>query len=124
MAWSETQPTQAFYSFYLVSTMSALQPSQNADTMSDLMTQPESTERTWVWVPDDIEGYLSGWVKSDKDDMVEVVLDSGRGVRRFSHQLLPVLTPGIRSDDCQDTVCPRRTHQSLIEWTILPTSRF
>lgn len=48
--------------------------------MSDLMAQPESREKTWVWVPDDIEGYLSGWVRSDKDDMVEVVLDSGRGV--------------------------------------------
>jgi len=60
--------------------MSALQQSQNTDTMSDLMTQLESTEKTWVWVPDDIEGYLSGWVRSDKDDMVEVVLDNGRGV--------------------------------------------
>lgn len=44
------------------------------------MTQIESSEKTWVWVPDDTEGYLSGWVKSDKDDMVEVVLDGGRGV--------------------------------------------
>jgi len=60
--------------------MSTLPPHQNADVTSDLMAQPESGEKTWVWVPDDIEGYLSGWVRSDKDDMVEVVLDSGRGV--------------------------------------------
>ena len=60
--------------------MSALQPSQNMDATSDLMAQLESNEKTWVWVPDDIEGYLSGWVRSDKDDMVEVVLDGGRGV--------------------------------------------
>ena len=60
--------------------MSALHSPQNTDTMSDLIAQFETTEKTWVWVPDDIEGYLSGWVRSDKDDMVEVVLDSGRGV--------------------------------------------
>lgn len=60
--------------------MSAPPPHQNADAMSDLMAQPESSEKTWVWVPDDVEGYLSGWVRSEKDDMVEVVLDSGRGV--------------------------------------------
>lgn len=47
------------------------------------MAQADSSEKTWVWVPDDIEGYLSGWVKSDKDDMVDVVLDGGRGVCCF-----------------------------------------
>ena len=57
-----------------------LPPHQNTDATSDLMARPESSEKTWVWVPDDIEGYLSGWVRSDKDDMVEVVLDGGRGV--------------------------------------------
>lgn len=65
------------------------------------MAYIESSEKTWVWVPDDIEGYLSGWVKSEKDDMVEVVLDSGRGVcslflinfHRFSPQKLdPTVT--------------------------------
>ena len=104
--------------------MSALQQSQNTDTMSDLMTQLESTEKTWVWVPDDIEGYLSGWVKSDKDDMVEVMLDNGRGVCCPFSQSLPALTSGIRFDDYQDTVCPRRIPQSSTEWTILPTFRF
>ena len=70
--------------------MSTLQPRQNTDTMSDLTTQLESTEKTWVWVPDDIEGYLSGWVRSDKDDMVEVVLDGGRGVCCPFHRFLLV----------------------------------
>ena len=55
-------------------------PLPYTDATSGLMAQSESSEKTWVWVPDDIEGYLSGWVKSDKDDMVEVVLDGGRGV--------------------------------------------
>ena len=62
--------------------MSTLPPHRDADVTSDLMTRSESGEKTWVWVPDDIEGYLSGWVRSDKDDMVEVVLDGGRGVCR------------------------------------------
>jgi len=88
------------------------------------MAQLESTEKTWVWVPDDIEGYLSGWVKSDKDDMVEVVLDNGRGVCYFFNQFLPALTSGTRSDDYQDTVYLRRTPRSSTEWTILPTFRF
>jgi hypothetical protein len=88
------------------------------------MAQVESSEKTWVWVPDDIEGYLSGWVKSDKDDMVEVVLDSGRGVCYSSYKFLQVLTLGVRFDGCQDTVYPRRTHPSSIEWMILPTFRF
>jgi len=102
--------------------MSTLLSHQNSDTTRDLMAQV--SEKTWVWVPDDIEGYLSGWVRSDKDDMVEVVLDGGRGVCYPFYQLIPVLTPGIRSDDYQDTVCPKRIRQSSIGWVILPTFRF
>jgi hypothetical protein len=104
--------------------MSTLPLYQNADATSDFMARPESSEKTWVWVPDDIDGYLSGWVRSDKDDMVEVVLDGGRGVCYTFYQFLPVLTSEIRSDDYRDTVYPRRIHQNSIEWTILPTSRF
>lgn len=88
------------------------------------MAQLESNEKTWVWVPDDIEGYLSGWVKSDKDDMVEVVLDSGRGVCCSFYNLLQVLTLGIRSGDYQDTACLRKIRLSSIEWMTLLTFRF
>jgi len=104
--------------------MSALQQSQNVDTASEHTPQFESGEKTWVWVPDDIEGYLSGWVRSDKDDTVEVVLDGGRGVCYSFYRFLLVLTSEIRFGDYQDTACPRRIHQSSIEWTILPTFRF
>jgi hypothetical protein len=101
-----------------------MQPFQNTTITSDFVSQAESSEKTWVWVPDDIEGYLSGWVKSDKDDIVEVVLDGGRGVCCSSCRFPQLLTFGIRSDDCQDTVCPRKIRPSSIEWTISPTFLF
>lgn len=38
-------------------------------------------ERKWVWVPDEREGYVSGWVNKEEDDFGEVVIASGGEVR-------------------------------------------
>ena len=39
--------------------------------------QAEFNEKKWVWVPDDKEGYLAGWVVREESDVGEVVMASG-----------------------------------------------
>ena len=43
--------------------------------------QAEFNEKKWVWVPDDKEGYLAGWVVKEEDDYGDVVMASGGDVR-------------------------------------------
>jgi myosin protein heavy chain len=42
--------------------------------------QAEFNEKKWVWVPDEKEGYLSGWVNKEEGDEGEVVLATGSEV--------------------------------------------
>lgn len=37
-------------------------------------------EKKWVWVPDEKEGYLSGWVNSEDGEVAEVVLPDANEV--------------------------------------------
>ena len=40
----------------------------------------EFNEKKWVWVPDDKEGYVAGWVHKEEDDEGEIVIASGNEV--------------------------------------------
>lgn len=51
--------------------------SQNAEAARAAALQAEFNEKKWVWVPDDKEGYLAGWVVKEDGDMGEVVMASG-----------------------------------------------
>ena len=54
--------------------MFAPQLSQNAETARIAAAQAEFNEKKWVWVPDDKEGYLAGWVVREEGDMGQVVM--------------------------------------------------
>jgi myosin protein heavy chain len=53
--------------------------------------QAEFNEKKWVWVPDDKEGYLAGWVNTEENDEGQVVMAAGGDVR--STPTLPLSLP-------------------------------
>lgn len=53
--------------------------------------QAEFNEKKWVWVPDDKEGYLAGWVAREEDDIGEVVMAANGEVRAFNPRVLSEL---------------------------------
>jgi myosin heavy chain 9/10/11/14 len=61
--------------------MLATQLSQSAESARAAALQAEFNEKRWVWVPDEKEGYLSGWVHKEEDDMDEIVMSAGGEVR-------------------------------------------
>jgi myosin protein heavy chain len=63
------------------SSMSTSQISQGAEAARAAALQAEFNEKKWVWVPDDKDGYLAGWVAREEDEMGEVVMAAGGDVR-------------------------------------------
>lgn len=61
--------------------MPAPRPSQSAEAARAAAAQAEFNEKKWVWVPDDKDGYLAGWVVKEEDDTGEVVMAAGGEVR-------------------------------------------
>lgn len=52
-------------------------PSQSAEGARAAALQAEFNEKKWVWVPDEREGYVAGWVIREEDEVGEVVMASG-----------------------------------------------
>jgi myosin heavy chain 9/10/11/14 len=50
-------------------------PSQAAAT--EAARAAEFNEKKWVWVPDDKEGYVAGWVHKEEANDGEIILASG-----------------------------------------------
>ncbi|CAL1710675.1 unnamed protein product [Somion occarium] len=84
--------------------MPAPRPSQSAEAARAAALQAEFNEKKWVWVPDDKEGYLAGWVVKEEDDMGEVVMASGGEIRRLPLYALSKMNPPKfdRVDDIAD----------------------
>ena len=53
----------------------------SAESARDAALQAEFNEKKWVWVPDEKEGYLAGWVNKEEDDVAEIVMAAGGDVR-------------------------------------------
>jgi myosin protein heavy chain len=64
--------------------MSTSQISQSAEAARAAALQAEFNEKKWVWVPDDRDGYLAGWVAKEEDEVGEVVMAAGGDVRPVS----------------------------------------
>ena len=64
--------------------MFAPQLSQSAETARIAAAQAEFNEKKWVWVPDDREGYLAGWIVKEEEDVGDVVMASGGEVRELN----------------------------------------
>ncbi|KAI0319703.1 nonmuscle myosin heavy chain b [Amylostereum chailletii] len=73
--------------------MPAPRISQNAAAARAAALQAEFNEKKWVWVPDDKDGYLAGWVVKEEDDFGSVVMASGGDIRRLPLYALSKMNP-------------------------------
>ncbi|THH09667.1 hypothetical protein EW145_g1839 [Phellinidium pouzarii] len=84
--------------------MSAKRLSHGAESARIAAAQAEFNEKKWVWVPDDKEGYLAGWVIREEEEVGEVVMASGGETRRLPLYALSKMNPPKfdRVDDIAD----------------------
>ena len=61
--------------------MPAPRPSHSAEAARAAALQAEFNEKKWVWVPDDRDGYLAGWVVKEEGDVGDVVMAAVGEVR-------------------------------------------
>lgn len=90
--------------------MSTLRISQGAEAARAAALQAEFNEKKWVWVPDDKDGYLAGWVVKEEDEIGEVVMAAGGDVRLPSllgGPLIPINWLESSSVGCHYTRSPR-----------------
>ena len=89
------------------SSISTSRISQGTEAARAAALQAEFNEKKWVWVPDEKDGYLAGWVAKEEEDLGEVVMAAGGDVR------LPFLSerflnrPENRFAGCLCTRSPR-----------------
>lgn len=86
--------------------MSTPRLSQNVEAARVAALQAEFNEKKWVWVPDERDGYLAGWVAKEEDEIGEVVMAAGGDVRLKMFLCNPPILfaiHGNRSEDCHCT---------------------
>jgi myosin heavy chain 9/10/11/14 len=89
------------------SSISTSRISQGAEAARAAALQAEFNEKKWVWVPDDKDGYLAGWVAKEEDEMGEVVIAAGGDVRFPIFFTRSLNWPESRSVGCLCTRSPR-----------------
>ncbi|KAJ3894344.1 nonmuscle myosin heavy chain b [Lentinula edodes] len=57
--------------------MPAPRHSQSAEAARAAAAQAEFNEKKWVWVPDDKEGYLAGWVHNEDGEYGDIIMAAG-----------------------------------------------
>ncbi|KAG7095147.1 hypothetical protein E1B28_005926 [Marasmius oreades] len=67
--------------------------SQSAEAARSAAQQAEFNEKKWVWVPDDKDGYLSGWVNKEDGEFAEIVMAAGGEIRRMPLYALSKMNP-------------------------------
>ncbi|KAG8883338.1 hypothetical protein FRB97_006763 [Tulasnella sp. 331] len=79
-------------------------PSYSVESAREAALQAEFNEKKWVWVPDDKEGYLAGWVINEEEEDGDVVLAAGGDIRRVPLMMLSKMNPPKfdRVDDIAD----------------------
>ncbi|KZV70119.1 hypothetical protein PENSPDRAFT_455680 [Peniophora sp. CONT] len=73
--------------------MYAPRVSQNAEAARSAAAQAEFNEKKWVWVPDEKEGYLAGWVVKEEDDFGDVIMAAGGDIRHLPLYALSKMNP-------------------------------
>ncbi|KAG9003013.1 hypothetical protein FRB94_001636 [Tulasnella sp. JGI-2019a] len=78
--------------------------SYGVESTREAALQAEFNEKKWVWVPDDKEGYLAGWVVNEEEEDGDVVLAAGGDIRRVPLMMLSKMNPPKfdRVDDIAD----------------------
>lgn len=88
--------------------MNAPRPSQSAEAARAAALQAEFNEKRWVWVPDEKEGYLAGWVNHEDEDAAEVVMSTVGEVHLWSLLLSTAYRGGfLRYDAFLCMLCRR-----------------
>lgn len=78
--------------------MNVPRPSHGAEAAA---LQAEFNEKKWVWVPDEKEGYLAGWVNQENEDVAEVIMSTGGEVGPYTS-----IDTGLLADTgTSDTTC-------------------
>ncbi|KAH9994666.1 nonmuscle myosin heavy chain b [Russula vinacea] len=75
------------------SSISTSRISQGTEAARAAALQAEFNEKKWVWVPDEKDGYLAGWVAKEEDDLGEVVMAAGGDIRRLPLYALSKMNP-------------------------------
>jgi hypothetical protein len=70
--------------------MPGLRPSQSMDAEA-AARQAEFNEKKWVWVPDEVNGYLAGWVVREDETEGDVVLAANNEVRSRAPPTLAIV---------------------------------
>lgn len=70
--------------------------SKGAEAARAAALQAEFNEKKWVWVPDDKDGYLAGWVVKEEEDLGEVVMAAGGDVCGLSCDVTHKITASPR----------------------------
>lgn len=83
--------------------MYGLRNSQSAEAARAAALQAEFNEKKWVWVPDEKEGYLAGWVHQEDQEIAEIIMSLGGEVDVLIAALPPLLT--FRSDTPSSALC-------------------
>ncbi|KAF7972288.1 hypothetical protein HWV62_18538 [Athelia sp. TMB] len=84
--------------------MPAPRLSLGAEAARAAALQAEFNEKKWVWVPDEKEGYLAGWVNREEEDFGDIVMAAGGDIRRVPLYALSKMNPPKfdRVDDIAD----------------------
>ncbi|KAJ3836083.1 P-loop containing nucleoside triphosphate hydrolase protein [Lentinula raphanica] len=84
--------------------MPAPRLSQSAEAARAAAAQAEFNEKKWVWVPDDKEGYLAGWVYNEDGEYGDIIMAAGGEARRVPLFILSKMNPPKfdRVDDIAD----------------------
>ncbi|KAF9070669.1 myosin II heavy chain, partial [Rhodocollybia butyracea] len=84
--------------------MPAPRLSQSAEAARAAAATQEFNEKKWVWVPDDKEGYLAGWVHNEDGEFGDIIMAAGGEVRRVPLFTLSKMNPPKfdRVDDIAD----------------------
>ena len=72
--------------------MPAPRLSQSAEAARAAALQAEFNEKKWVWVPDEKEGYLAGWVHQEDGNVGDIVMAAGGEVRPLHAVFVAILT--------------------------------
>lgn len=84
--------------------MPAPRLSHSAEAARAAALQAEFNEKKWVWVPDEKEGYLAGWVNKEEEDIGEIIMAAGGDIRKVPLYALSKMNPPKfdRVDDIAD----------------------